>query len=53
MLNFKCSCGEITEKLIDSKAKSIECKCGEVAVKMLSAPRCFQNTTGGSPSTRY
>ena len=53
MLNFKCSCGKVTEERIDNKTKSIVCECGEVATKMLSAPRSFGNTCGKSPSTRY
>jgi hypothetical protein len=54
MLNFKCSCGLILhDQRVESDTKAITCECGKVANKMLSAPRCFGNTTGGSPSTRY
>jgi len=52
--NFKCSSSHITEKFAEWDVLTVECKeCGEAAAKMLSAPRCFGNTTGGSPSTNY
>ncbi len=52
--NFKCrDCNTIFEKRIDSDAKVAVCECSGVGDKQLSAPRCFGNTTGKSPSTRY
>jgi len=51
---FKClKCDRVVERRIDNDIKEIECECEEVMVKMLSAPRCFNNTVGGSPSARY
>ncbi len=53
MANFKCSaCERVVERRIENDIKEIECECGDVMVKMLTAPRCFQNTTGKSPSTK-
>jgi translation initiation factor 2 beta subunit (eIF-2beta)/eIF-5 len=52
--NFKCLNDHITEKFAKQDELLTECKeCNEVATRMLSAPRCFGNTTGGSPSTNY
>ena len=53
MARFKCDdCGIIRERRIEHDIKEIECECGCVMNKMLSAPRCFQNTTGRSPSAK-
>ena len=50
---FKCgSCGKQHEKLVSDDVLSVECLCKEKATRMLAAPRCFQNTTGKSPSVR-
>ena len=52
--NFKCSNNHITEKFAEQDELIAICEeCNEVATKMLSAPRCFGNTTGGSPSSNY
>lgn len=52
--SFKCLNNHITEKFVEQDELLAECKeCNEVATRMLSAPRCFGNTTGGSPSTNY
>ena len=49
--HFKCgSCQREYERLIADHVKVIMCECGKGAVRMLSAPKCFQNTTGKSPS---
>ena len=51
--DFRCQeCGLWqTNKLVKDEVKGIECDvCGGIAIRMLSAPKCFQNTTGKSPS---
>lgn len=52
--NFKCTnkeCNHISNRFLDSEIVNIVCPmCGVVANKMLSAPKCFSNTTGASPS---
>ncbi len=48
--NFLCSSCGLFERFVDDDIKEIECKCGEKAQRQLSAPKCFQNTTGKSPS---
>ncbi len=54
MANFKCStCGRMVERRIENSVKEVECECGGVMGKQLSAPRCFQNTVGGSPASKY
>ncbi len=51
---FKClKCDRVVERRIENDIKEIECECEAVMIKMLSAPRCFNNTVGGSPSARY
>ena len=50
---FKCPCGQRIERLVEDDVRVIKCKCGKDANRTLSAPRCFGNTTGGSPSSRY
>ena len=50
---FKCPCGQRIERLVKDDVRVIKCKCGKDANRTLSAPRCFGNTTGGSPSSRY
>lgn len=48
---FKCgSCQREYEKLVKDEVDVVDCECGDKAVKQLSAPRCFGNTTGKSPS---
>lgn len=52
--NFKCSNDHVNERLADNDTKQLVCgECNEVATRMISAPRCFGNTTGGSPSLNY
>ena len=54
MRNFKCSeTGEVFERFVDDEQLIVECKCKGLANRSLSAPRCFGNTTGRSPSTSY
>ena len=54
MLKFRdhrCqTCLKITERMMRDNIKNILCECGGVATRILSAPKCFQNTTGRSPS---
>ena len=51
--DFLCAnCGKF-ERLVTDKQSSLVCKCGDNAYRLVSAPRCFNNTTGGSPSTNY
>ena len=51
---FKCPyCDEVKEKFVEDEVRMIECECGKTANRMLSAPRCFQNTTGKSPGAKY
>ena len=51
---FKCKNNHETERFIDDHIKEVECEeCGSIAKRMLSAPRCFGNTTGRSPSANY
>jgi hypothetical protein len=48
---FKCStCKKEDERLVDDGATMVECECGKQATRTISAPRCFGNTTGKSPS---
>lgn len=52
--NFKCgTCQREYEKLVKDDVTSVECECGSKASRTISAPRCFGNTTGKSPSSRY
>ena len=51
--NFKCLDGHIFEKLVTDNVTQLTCDCGKESKRMISAPRCFGNTTGKSPSTRY
>jgi predicted nucleic acid-binding Zn ribbon protein len=51
---FKCVlCNQVTEVLVKDDTLTVKCECNGEARRMLSAPRCFGNTTGGSPSTNY
>jgi len=50
---FKCDASHFTERLVEDNITLVKCECGEESKRQLSAPRCFQNTTGGSPSSRY
>jgi hypothetical protein len=48
---FKCaSCEQEQERLVKDGVTMVDCECGKQAVRMISAPRCFGNTTGKSPS---
>ena len=52
--NFKCDeTGEVFERIVSDEITIVMCKCKSEAHRTLSAPRCFGNTTGKSPSTRY
>ena len=50
--DFKCdTCEHVFERMIEDDQHCIDCvKCGLEAYRQLSAPKCFQNTTGKSPS---
>ena len=50
---FKCACGQRIERLVKDDVRVVKCECGKDAERTLSAPRCFGNTTGSSPSVRY
>jgi len=51
--NFKCAeTGEVFERMTKDSELIVECKCKGLANRTLSAPKCFQNTTGRSPSSR-
>jgi len=50
---FKCKCGQRIERLVKDNVRVVTCDCGKDASRTLSAPRCFGNTTGSSPSVRY
>lgn len=51
--NFKCSeTGNIFERFANDDRLVVQCNCGGLANRTLSAPKCFQNTTGRSPSSR-
>lgn len=42
----------IHETFVKDEEKEVKCECGGIAVRQLSAPKCFQNTTGKSPSLK-
>ena len=50
--NFECStCGKKQEDVrVEDGITMIDCECGKQATRTISAPRCFGNTTGKSPS---
>lgn len=50
---FKCSNDHVIEELVEDDITSVNCECGETSKRLLSAPRCFGNTTGKSPSSSY
>jgi hypothetical protein len=52
--SFKCgTCEEIQRDVpVKDGVTMIECKCGKQATRMISAPKCFSNTVGKSPSAR-
>ena len=51
---FKCLKGHYTEKLVEDDMMVTVCDdCNQTSKRQLSAPRCFSNTTGGSPSSNY
>ena len=48
---FDCKkCDKKEECLVEDIIIALKCEGGSEAVRMLAAPRCFQNTTGKSPS---
>ena len=52
--NFKCdNTGTVIERLVHDDVSSVTCTCLTLAKRTLSAPRCFGNTTGGSPGSIY
>ena len=39
LLDFKCiSCGEVTERFIDSTVKEATCECGSISYRLISMP---------------
>lgn len=49
--HFKCENEHVTERFVKDETRTIYCEeCGKDAKRMLSAPRCFTNTVGASPS---
>lgn len=51
--NFKCQNTNIVfERFVNDDTSELECKCGAIASRTLSAPKCFSNTTGKSPSCK-
>ena len=49
--DFKCqACLKKTERRVLDEVKTILCECGGVATRQVSGPKCYNNTTGGSPS---
>ena len=49
--DFKCdTCQATQEHFVEDGVTMRECECGKQATRMISAPRCFGNTTGKSPS---
>ena len=51
--NFKCqNTNVVFERFANDDTGELECKCGAIANRTLSAPKCFSNTTGKSPSCK-
>lgn len=51
--HFLCGfCARRYEKLVEDGVNEVDCECGAKAAKQLSAPKCFQNTVGKSPSVK-
>lgn len=51
--HFRCSeSNETIERFAKDDELVIKCECNGLASRLLSAPRCFSNTTGKSPSVR-
>lgn len=49
---FKCQdCETQFERMVQDSVTVVKCVCKGEAKRMLSAPRCFNNTTGRSPSS--
>jgi len=49
--DFKCDkCKRPFEMMVDDDVHVKRCFCGGIATRLISAPKCFQNTTGKSPS---
>ncbi len=47
--NFYCDhCGTF-ERFVEDEERVVNCNCGRKSARQLSAPKCFQNTTGKSP----
>jgi len=48
---FKCMLSQETiERFARDDQLNAKCNCGSMALKKLSAPKCFSNTVGKSPS---
>ena len=52
LYDFKCANCGVFERFVSDTKSSIVCKCGDNAYRLVSAPKCFQNTTGKSPSAK-
>ena len=50
--DFKCDkCAHRFESFVEDDTSWLECiNCGGESFRCLSSPKCFQNTTGKSPS---
>ena len=50
--DFKCDkCAHKFESFVEDDTEWLSCiMCGGYSFKRLSSPKCFQNTTGKSPS---
>ena len=50
---FKCKGDHITERRVEDSIVLTVCdECNEESKRMVSAPKCFSNTTGRSPSAK-
>lgn len=50
--SFHCQdCENQFERMVKDSVTIVKCECKGEAKRMLSAPRCFNNTTGRSPSS--
>jgi hypothetical protein len=51
LYDFKClDCLKKFEAFVENNQGFTICKCGSAAPRLVSAPKCFQNTVGRSPS---
>lgn len=48
MLDFGCSCGNTTERFVDSATQDINCECGSKAIRVLATPTIKLEGLSGS-----